>query len=386
VCVVYAEGGSPSKRRRITEASGRWQSFVQSAAKCYRQWEQAEKAVDKPRVEEGEGHKNFFLAVSGNLFSNFHEGFLIWIRQCYKDLKEIMAKAKPGDRFTLLGTSGIGKSYFTIFGVCYRATLKEKVVWKVNDTFHLLDFSVSNEASSFENAKVAKAYGPFQRDDLELREVFDDPAAWLIIDGEQRGDFDCRCHILLACSSIKEESYHEFSKSQLVRTLYMPVWEEEEIIKFLNDFEVHRANYSHMEVPIKDEVMEYFERLGGVPRYVLCARKIATRLEELETAVTKLHQLTLQELEDLHDEGAKDANDWLFHITWDKEKDKLTYAVPFSDFASVYVKCEFIKRFFGLHYYGKSLEVKEVTELPSIHSFHNRKALGETSNCDTMYS
>jgi hypothetical protein len=258
-----------------------------------------------------------------------------------------MAKAKPGDRFTLLGTSGIGKSYFTIFWICNRATLKEKVVWKVNDTFYLLDFSVSNEASSSENAKVAKAYGPFQINDLELREVFDDPAAWLIIDGKQKGDFDCQCHILLACSSTKEENHNEFSKSQLVTTLYMPVWEEEEIIEFLDDFEVQRANYSHMDVPIKDEAMEYFERLGGVSRYVLCAQKTAKRLEELETAITKVHQLTFEEFLHLHGgEGAKEASDCLMHLKrtsiegHDKLYDKFTY-----DFASWYVKDEFGKRF-----------------------------------------
>jgi ATPase subunit of ABC transporter with duplicated ATPase domains len=110
VCVVYAEGGPPLKRPRIIEVPSRWQSFVQSVAKHYKQWEQAEKeqakkeqakkeqakkkqakkkqgkkeqaekGLDKAgkdeeeeeEEDEEEGDKSFFMAVSGDPFSNFH--------------------------------------------------------------------------------------------------------------------------------------------------------------------------------------------------------------------------------------------------------------------------------------------------------------------------
>jgi hypothetical protein len=184
------------------------------------------------------------LVVSGDMFGNFEEEFLNWIRKCYKDLAGILATVKRGKRFTLLGTSGIGKFFLIIFWICYRATLKEKVVWKFsNITCYLLD--VSDEASS-----VPKAYSLFRLDDPCLEEVLENPDAWLVIDGEQSCSLHHECHILLACLS-RYDNHKELSKNLMVRTLYIPVWAEEEITEFLGGFKVPKAKYRHMNVLVK---------------------------------------------------------------------------------------------------------------------------------------
>ena len=126
---VNAERGPPSKMQRSGRAHDRLQSFAQSAAEHYRNWESAVesgKAQDAGKVEEDRGKG--FLTVSGDPFSTFPGGFLVWVRECYLDLKEILASAEAGMRFVLLGTSGIGKSYFSIFWICYLATMKKRVV------------------------------------------------------------------------------------------------------------------------------------------------------------------------------------------------------------------------------------------------------------------
>ncbi|KAG0612632.1 hypothetical protein M758_6G042800 [Ceratodon purpureus] len=329
--IPSADGGRTSIRQRLTD-NPRLQSFVQSASRYYRQWEQAEKAVQEAGVEEG--HKNF-LVVSSDPFGNYPNGFLLWVRKCYKDLKEILAKAEASERFTLLGTAGIGKSIFTIFWICYLATLKVKVVWKfASGTCFLLDFS---------DAENATVYGPFKEDERELGVVYNDRAAWLIIDGGQRCDLQHTCHILLTCEA-KKENYKQFSKDQMVKVLYVPVWASEEIIEFLDDFEVAKDKYPQkMNVPVKEDALGYFAKLGGVPRYVLSARKAEERLFQLQKDIKCLEKdcqmkVLSGKFEEMH------IHDSIVHM---KCKDGV-YDSYYCDFASLYVKEEFGKIFYEL--------------------------------------
>ena len=85
-----------------------------------------------------------FLKLKADPFGNFTDGILLWVCKCYTDMKDIISAATPCRRFTILGTSGIGKSIFSLFWIRYRATLKEKVVWKVGGEFYLLDFTIED--------------------------------------------------------------------------------------------------------------------------------------------------------------------------------------------------------------------------------------------------
>ncbi|KAG0577762.1 hypothetical protein KC19_5G179600 [Ceratodon purpureus] len=272
------------------------------------------------------------MVVSQDPFANYTDGFVVWIRKCYRDLKEILTKAATSDRFVLLGTAGIGKSVFTLFWICFRVTLGEKVVWRTSeDAWYLLDFSKEGPAS------VRR----FQESAHELKSVLDNSEAWLILDGGQRGPLTYACHILVACL-VKKENYNKFSKNQLVSLRYVPAWSEEGMRKFLDDFESLRGSYSHMHVPEKDEAMKSFEKLGGVPRYVLHSKKTAEALVRMETAVTYLSKESCLKFFTGIFEDAK-MSDTLVHI-FVKCEDK-SYESRFFDFASPHVQVEFGKRF-----------------------------------------
>ena len=103
-------------------------------------------------------HKPFFKLKSDPL-GDFQGKFLLWVRECYTDMTDIMSIANVGQRFTILGTSCIGKLLFTVFWICYWATLKEKVVWKMNkNQWYLLDFTLP----------LAKAYGPLSEENEDI--------------------------------------------------------------------------------------------------------------------------------------------------------------------------------------------------------------------------
>ena len=152
--------------------------------------------------------------MDGDPFGSFDDGFLIFIWKSYKDLKKIFMEAGQGQRYIVLGTTDIGKSLFTIFWICYLATLKKKVVWKLaSGRYYLLDFSL----------EVAVARGPVKDDTHpDLQSVFDDRSSWLIIDGKQEAPLGDRCRMLLVCSE-KKTNHHEFSKHGKSKTYYLPV-------------------------------------------------------------------------------------------------------------------------------------------------------------------
>ena len=185
VCGVSAGEGSPLKRGRV-ETPQHWQAFVQSAAKHYKEWE------DSADVENDSTMK--FLTVSGDPLLNFPKGYLLGIRECYRDLKKILEDSEAGRCFVTLGTSGIGKSCFSVFWVCHLAANKKKVIWKLHKKFNLLDFS--DEAAKFD--------GQLDESDPKIQEVFRDGDAWLILDGGQTGGIDCACHVQIKNGTMRD--------------------------------------------------------------------------------------------------------------------------------------------------------------------------------------
>ncbi|KAG0603575.1 hypothetical protein M758_10G103900 [Ceratodon purpureus] len=302
--LVPQEEGPPSKRRRV-ETPEHWQAFVQSAAKNYKEWEAAMKNGKNGKTDAEKDSAMKFLTVSGDPSLNFMKGYLLGIRECYIGLKKILEKPKrPGDCFIVLGTSGIGKSCFSVFWICHLAARKKKVVWKLHSNFYLLDFS--DEAAKFD--------AQLEESDPKIQEVFRDRDAWLIIDGGQEGSIDCACHILVPCSDQKK-NYAKFLKIQRFSVLYLPVWEEEEISQFVDAFEQHRLEYQHMDVPSKEEAIEKYALLGGVARYVLCSKKTAYRLEEQEQALRQLDAANCLKM--LKDDftALESTRDMLVHMT-----------------------------------------------------------------------
>jgi hypothetical protein len=195
----------------------------------------------------------------------------------------------------------------------------KSLVWKASDDDHyLLDFTQD----------VAEALGPFRDSSTRvLREVFNDLKGWLIIDGQQTTRLPYRCQVLLACCA-ERDNYYEFSKSDDCKKFYCPVWTEEEIGEFCDDFGEHGSKFPKMCVPDKEEARRRFEELGGVPRYVLTQdseKGLQLCNEALESLDTK-SCLSLHKGNFHVDLAFKDS---LLHIKTDE-----TYATMKYDFAS----------------------------------------------------
>jgi hypothetical protein len=182
----------------------------------------------------------------------------------------------------------------------------KSLVWKASDDDHyLLDFTQD----------VAEAWGPFRDSSTSvLQEVFNDLKGRLIIDGQQTTRLSYRCQVLLACSA-KKDNFKESSKSDDCKKFYYPVWTEEEIGEFCDDFGEHGSKFSEMCVPDKEEALRLLKELGGVPRYVLTKNSeegLQQRNEALESLSTA-NCLSFF-IGNFHDETRKDS---LIHIETD---------------------------------------------------------------------
>lgn len=117
--------------------------------------------------------------------------------------------------------------------------------------------------------------------------MVEDPFAWLILDGQQPYPLSYGCYMLLARST-RKNNYHEFLKQNLTRLLWLPVWAEEEVNQFCDDFSLYQHLYGSMDVPVKEKVQANFEELGGVPRYVLKNEKMVQGKLLFQLAVEQL--------------------------------------------------------------------------------------------------
>ncbi|CAM6010516.1 unnamed protein product [Sphagnum balticum] len=305
--------------RMVAEATGVKITVGQQARVWHavRQWQD-----NKRKAQELEGPENLcifargavakeqqrghFLKVAADPLGNFVGPFLIWVRECYEDLRRIINNHLRGskyNRFIVLGTEGTGKSLFGVFWVLQMAAQRVKVVWKINQQHFLLDFADSV------NPRVI---GPCKVEDLA--NVFDDPSAWYVIDAQQETSLHYRCKMLLVCST-KPSNYKEFQKNARSLMLYMPVWTEVEIKTFLEEFEVWRPEYGNMHVNLREQALGNFSKLGGIPRYVLDNRKRTEGVASLNAAMNSLTKSSLLPL--LTGEYMETTSDKIVHIRVD---------------------------------------------------------------------
>ncbi|XP_024519992.1 uncharacterized protein LOC9631209 [Selaginella moellendorffii] len=204
-----------------------------------------------------------FWILDSDALRNYDKPFLLWKRKAYASLEsKIQERLNNFTSFIVLGTAGIGKSFFGYHWIIRLGQMgQEKALYKVGEVVYILNLrSRYVEGGYYVNGEI-------------ICQMLDDLSMWLVIDGKQETPLPGKCRVLLVCSSNKT-NYQEFGKGGLCCMLYMSVWSREEIGKFLDDFEPYRTSYRNMNVVDRKEGLDNFDYLGGVPRYVLRATKL----------------------------------------------------------------------------------------------------------------
>ncbi|EFJ36325.1 hypothetical protein SELMODRAFT_404226 [Selaginella moellendorffii] len=186
--------------------------------------------------------------------------------------------------FHLVGTPGIGKSYFGHYWLYKQAKLKNKVVWRTkgdNPLYLCYDFSLEDPLVSVSLAYVIPPAWVMK-------------SIWLIIDGESRG---VAGHYgpLLQCVSPGRRGYHECSKDTGI-LCHLEAWSLEDL----------KACRDELQLEFSDrDIEQRYEICGGLPRLILD------------------EQMSLAKLKSEMDNAASSASDWkavIGHAAGDGEK------------------------------------------------------------------
>ena len=153
----------------------------------------------------------------------------------------------------ILGTPGIGKTYFGYFLLLYLARFKSTVVYETVLMRKVYVFTPDRVFIFKENSHDVDNY-------------LKDPETFYIVDG-QRPDYVNAKTILL--SSFRKEIWYKFS-NEGADIRHMPVWSRKEILN------CRSLLYPELS---EDLVKDLYSRWGGIARYVL---KLATNTEKQE--------------------------------------------------------------------------------------------------------
>ncbi|XP_024519976.1 uncharacterized protein LOC112342420 [Selaginella moellendorffii] len=255
-----------------------------------------------------------FWILDSDALRNYDQPFLLWKRKAYASLESKIRELLGNfTSFIVLGTAGIGKSFFGYHWIIRLGQMgQEKALYKVGEVVYIL------------NLRSRYVEGGYDVNGEIIRQMLDDPSMWLVIDEKQETPLPGKCRVLLVCSS-KNANYDEFGKGGLCCMLYMSVWSREEIGKFLDDFEPYRTSYGNMNVVDRKEGLDNFDYLGGVPRYVLRATKLKEGKSLAKSAVESFGSSVSKAAKILSGGYVKNVSDCILHIVATEDHSEKTY-------------------------------------------------------------
>jgi len=239
-------------------------------------------------------------------------GNLLFIRESYTEIYKIIFTSTDYSRFLLLGNPGIGKSCFLIY-LLYRLLLERQTV--------VLRRSGDLLCYLFHNGQVTSSDNIAHYDG-----ILNVPSTWYLVDTvPDPGAVVAKT--VLTCSP-RRETYKLFERYQQRVTLYLPIWDSNEL-KCLQKNVFTDVTYYVMR--------ERFGKVGGIPRLIFSK-------EDLDDEITKaMGRSTFDKCTAATGvlEGGDDLSHVLIHILPQTDNFQ-KYSV---DFASKYISGKLVKLF-----------------------------------------
>jgi hypothetical protein len=224
-----------------------------------------EKYTDPPRV----------IALNTNLVGDDQFGKSLFVRPYYYPLSELILQKlfsndeTPAKNLAIMGTPGIGKTFFGFFLLYVFAKMNKTVVYQRKDHYRIL----------FSGDVVTKAWKGTERYnfwEMDLKGTI------YIVDGAE--PTECSAQTILL-SSPRMEKLKEYLK-YCNATFFMPTWTMDEI-EACNELVFNKD---------LEEVKAAFSRWGGIPRYVLYHLDDPTQQQELQISIESTGNKSLSDL------------------------------------------------------------------------------------------
>jgi len=185
---------------------------------------------------------NFFQLSEGVYFlGDKEQGTVIYIRECYKHLANIVLNEKI-HRCRITGNPGIGKTFFGLYLLHLLSKQKKTIVYHQACQYPIL----FNKQHTFCSDNIS-----------DFKEYLDNTDVWYIVDGQP--PLKVHAKTILLCSPQKQH-YKEFDKMVGTTIRFMPVWSWNEV----NECRI--GMFNHLE---EAKVEDLYSRWGGIPRFIL---------------------------------------------------------------------------------------------------------------------
>ena len=192
------------------------------------------------------------------------------VRDCYPAFLDLVVGDDPDPRFAILGTPGIGKSFFSVYLLWWLAHSGASVVFKPagapsDQTYHRYLLRPGGKCTT-------GAPGDFT-------DVLADPAAWYILDAHEPERLGLRARTVLLTSP-REEVYEEWTKQVDALVRFMPVWTEDEMHR------CHATFGARLGLTVGSLNWRY-ALVGGNARLLFSPRPDDEMLEKINRAINK---------------------------------------------------------------------------------------------------
>ncbi|CAB4401909.1 unnamed protein product [Rhizophagus irregularis] len=166
----------------------------------------------------------------------------LFIRTCYIHFINIIFASGKLRRWLVIGNPGIGKTFLGYFLLYLFAKYDKTVIYHRHGSLPIL----------FSKERVTRGSSD------EFISYLSKENCWYIVDADKPGEYNAKT--ILICSP--QVQYYKKFRDLGVKIMYMPVWSLAEIENCRINIDI----FKHLK---KEEIMDLYNKWGGIPRYVL---------------------------------------------------------------------------------------------------------------------
>ena len=202
------------------------------------------------------------------------EGPVLFVPECYTEFLRIVTDPPAFPQrnsklaFTIMGSSGVGKTFFTAYLLWYLASKRVNVIYEPPGDPH-----VRYHLSANGETRVTLAT------DICVLTLEDKKNTWYIADGHLPVyRISTRVDRTVLVTSPRRAVYKKWSEQMDARVRYMPLWTEKDIANYCK----YAENLSH------EELRKRFLFVGGVARIILSNKTDSELKFDIKLAISKV--------------------------------------------------------------------------------------------------
>ncbi|PKK65784.1 hypothetical protein RhiirC2_664896, partial [Rhizophagus irregularis] len=267
----------------------------------------------------------------------------LFIRTCYIHFINIIFASGKLRRWLVIGNPGIGKTFLGYFLLYLFAKYDKTVIYHRHGSLPIL----------FSKERVTRGSSD------EFISYLSKENCWYIVDADKPGEYNAKT--ILICSP--QVQYYKKFRDLGVKIMYMPVWSLAEIENCRINIDI----FKHLK---KEEIMDLYNKWGGIPRYVLFHAQNYALQRLLDSGINEVNPVIMNYVGEIS--HGNEVSHRLVHIHTNDDNGVPYYGEFILQFASDYVAEGVINRLVEinkqalLEFVKSSVDINEYSTLRGV--------------------